>query len=232
MLYIRKSKDRGKSQIDWLDSNHTFSFADYYDSRYMGYSVLRVINEDTVKPSGGFAMHPHKDMEIITYVIEGELEHKDSMGTGSIIHPGEIQRMSAGTGITHSEFNHSKENPVHLLQIWITPAKTGLKPSYEQKTIPQMKNQFILIGSSEGSDKNVTIHQDIKIYAAYLTNAKPLEYTLAKNRLAWIQLVKGKVEINQQLLEHGDGGAFSAEATIQIKSTSNEAEFLLFDLPE
>lgn len=229
MIIVRKSADRGNSQIDWLNSYHTFSFANYYDQRYMGFRSLRVINEDTVQPGCGFGKHPHDNMEIISYVVEGSLEHKDSLGTGSVIKPGEIQRMSAGTGVTHSEFNHSKTESLHFLQIWIIPEKRQLQPSYEQKTIPHEKDKLLLIGSHEGSDQAITIHQDVKLFVAYLTESHSIHYQFEKERKGWLQLVKGKIKLNEQSLSAGDGAAITDEEKIDIVCEKN-AELLLFDL--
>ncbi len=229
MINIRKSSERGNSRIDWLNSYHTFSFADYYDPEFMGFSDLRVINEDTVQPANGFGRHPHKDMEIISYVIEGALEHKDSMGTGSIIKPGEIQRMSAGSGVTHSEFNHSKTDPLHFLQIWILPEKTDLKPGYEQKSITKSTNKFILIGSRAGQNGAITIHQDIELFVAYLTANHTVDHTFKNGRNGWVQIIKGKIALNGQSLAAGDGAAISDESKIQIQCVA-DTELLLFDL--
>jgi redox-sensitive bicupin YhaK (pirin superfamily) len=232
MIFIRKSKDRGHSHIDWLNSYFTFSFADYYDPEYMGHSVLRVINQDTVQPGHGFDKHAHKNMEIISYVISGELEHKDSMGTGSIIRPGEIQRMSAGSGVEHSEFNPSKKNSLQFLQIWIQPDKQNIKPSYEQKTISHLNNQLILIGSPEKSDYAIQIHQDVKLYLAYLTKNQSITYIMGLDRTFWIQVISGKLDLNKNILDAGDGAAISKEIMLEIKSLDDKTEFLLFDLPE
>lgn len=231
MLTIRKSDERGRGQTDWLDSFHTFSFADYYDPQYMHFGDLRVINEDTIQPAMGFGSHPHRDMEIITYVVEGSLAHRDSMKNGSIIKPGEIQRMSAGTGITHSEYNHSKTDPLHLLQIWIIPDQMGLEPSYEQKTIVKKSNQLILIGSKNGGDGAVTIHQDVDLYTAYLLRHASIKHTLVSGHAAWVQLIKGKIAVNGQVLSAGDGVAITDETAVEIISHS-DAELLLFDLGE
>lgn len=228
MIYIRKSLDRGKSQYDWLTSFHTFSFAEYYDPEFMGFGSLRVINEDTVQPGFGFGKHPHNNMEIISYVVEGSLEHKDSMGTGSVIKPGEIQIMSAGTGIEHSEFNHSKNELLHFLQIWITPEKRDLKPRYQQIKIQKIENKLILIGSNQPNENSVTIHQDVKLFAAYMTASNIVDYTLLDNRVAWLQLIKGSIQLNNQALLAGDGAAIQNES-ITIKCDQN-AEFLFFDL--
>lgn len=229
MIIIRKGSDRGNSRIEWLNSFHTFSFADYYDQNFMGFCSLRVINEDTVQPGFGFGKHPHNNMEIISYVIEGSLEHKDSMGTGSVIKPGEIQRMSAGTGVEHSEFNHSKTELLHFLQIWIIPDKKQLQPSYEQKTIPQEKNKFLLIGSHNGGEHAITIHQDVKLFIAYLTQNNSIHHQFEKGRKGWLQVVKGKINLNKQSLSAGDGAAITGEDRIEIVCEQN-AELLLFDL--
>lgn len=229
MIEIRIANERGLSENDWLKSFHTFSFDQYYDENFMHFGSLRVINEDTVQAGKGFGTHPHRDMEIITYVVEGELEHRDSMGTGSIIKPGEIQRMSAGTGITHSEFNHSVSEPLHLLQIWITPAQKGLPPSYEQKTIAPLKNKLTLIGSPNDQEGAVKIHQDVNLYVAYLEGPCSLPYLIEPERQVWLQLIKGSLSVNGQVLLAGDGAAILEEKDLQM-SCSEKAEFLLFDL--
>jgi quercetin 2,3-dioxygenase len=229
MIVIRHSKDRGHSQISWLNSFHTFSFAEYYDPKFMGFGSLRVINEDTVQPGMGFGKHGHKDMEIISYVVKGSLAHQDSMGTGSVIKPGEIQRMSAGSGVEHSEFNHSKTDPLHFLQIWIIPEKNGLPPSYEQKSIPEIFNKFILIGSPKENDKAITIHQDVELYAAYLTEDHILEHQFKGDRKGWVQVINGKIDLNGQELNSGDGAAITNEKNIQI-TCIEDAEILFFDL--
>ncbi len=228
MIYIRKNLDRGKSQTNWLTSFHTFSFGSYYDPAFMGFGSLRVINEDTVQAGAGFGKHPHDNMEIISYLVAGSLEHQDSMGTGSIIKPGEIQIMTAGTGIKHSEFNHSKTELLHFLQIWIIPEEPSLNPRYQQKTIKKEQNKFILIGSRDTRDDAVTIHQDVNLYAAYLTQNHTLDYTFQDKRIGWIQLIKGKITINAQELSSGDGAAIQHE-NIHIQCTE-DAEFLFFDL--
>lgn len=229
MIYIRKSHDRGNSRYEWLNSFHTFSFAYYYDPKFMGFGNLRVINEDTVQAGNGFGRHPHNDMEIISYVVEGTLEHKDSMGTGSVIKPGEIQIMSAGTGVEHSEFNHSKTDLLHFLQIWIIPEKQNLTPNYEQKTIEKKENELILIGSRDKHDGAVLIHQDMKLYAAYLTPNHTIDYSLNKDRIAWLQVIKGKLDLNGNELSAGDGAAIQDEAKLTIRCIEN-SEFLFFDL--
>jgi quercetin 2,3-dioxygenase len=231
MISIRSANDRGHTKTDWLHGRHSFSFAEYHDPNHMHFGHLRVINEDVVQPGKGFAMHRHHDMEIITYIIEGALEHKDSMGNGSIIKPGEIQRMSAGTGVYHSEFNPSKTETVHLLQIWITPEKIGLTPSYEQKTIQQVKNKFVLIGSSDGRDNSITIHQNVNLYVAYLSKDSTINYSINTNRKIWIQLIKGIITVNDNALAAGDGAAITHEKQLDI-SCQQDAELLLFDLSQ
>lgn len=234
MIQIRLSEDRGKANLSWLNSKHTFSFSNYYDPQYMGFSVLRVINEDQINPSQGFQTHAHRDMEIITYIIEGELKHQDSLGNGSIIRHGEIQRMSAGTGIYHSEFNASETDRVHLLQIWILPNQKNLTPSYEQKFFsPQSaQGKLKLVGSPNGKDESVTIHQDVNLYVSYLNQGDKIKYPLSHTRKAWLQLVKGKINLQEQILSEGDGVSFLEEENIKIESLSDQTEFLLFDLPD
>ena len=229
MISIRHRNERGHADHGWLNTYHTFSFDTYYDPRYMGFRSLRVINEDRVAPGKGFPRHPHRDMEIITYILEGALEHKDSMGTGSIIRPGEAQRMSAGTGITHSEFNASKSEPVHLLQIWILPEVNGIPPSYEQKKFDRdkMRGASLLIASRNPSQNAVKIHQDAKLSAAVLDNGQSLEYPLEAGRHAWLQIARGKMHVNGIALEAGDGAAFSQEHAVQL---AGSGEALLFDL--
>jgi redox-sensitive bicupin YhaK (pirin superfamily) len=230
MITIRLSKDRGHVHSDWLESFHTFSFGDYYDSDHMGFSHLRVINQDTIQPGQGFGMHSHHDMEIITYVTQGELTHKDSLGTGSVIKPGEIQRMSAGKGIRHSEFNHSKTDTVKLLQIWIMPNQKGVESSYEQKTIPVVKNEWILLASSMEDSGLVKIHQDAKLYVVYLNASTAIDYRFKDaTRCGWLQVVQGAVLVNGKTLSAGDGAAVVDEPAIQVQSKQN-AELLWFDL--
>jgi len=231
MLQLRKAQDRGHANHGWLDSWHTFSFADYHDPRHMGFSALRVINEDRVSPGEGFPTHPHRDMEIITYVLEGALEHKDSLGTGSVILPGEIQRMSAGTGIRHSEFNHSQSDPVHFLQIWILPSSQGVQPGYEQKLIDiaKLNGNLRLVASPDGRDGSVTIQQDARLYAARLNNEE-VTHALTPGRHAWIQVARGAVRINGTMLQAGDGAGIENEPSLQL-AADGSAEVLLFDLP-
>ena len=229
MINIRKAAERGRTKINWLDSYHTFSFGEYYDPAFMGFRALRVINDDRVAPGGGFATHGHRDMEIITYVLDGALEHKDSLGNGSIIQPGEAQRMSAGTGIMHSEFNHSKSTPVHLLQIWILPERSGLRPGYEQRTIPAAKKGHLnLIASRDGSGA-VTVHQDVLVYASKLKAGDEITHRLASGRHAWLHVARGNLSLNRQPLAAGDGAAVSDETRLEIHA-KDDAEVLLFDL--
>ncbi len=229
MIRIRPGDERGQTRLDWLDSRHSFSFADYYDPAQMGFRSLRVINDDRVGAGGGFGMHPHRDMEIITYVLEGSLEHKDSLGTGSVIQPGEVQRMTAGTGIRHSEFNPSEKSPVRLLQIWLLPEKQGLKPSYEQKGFPANGDSLRLLASRDGRDDAVTIHQDVNLFAGQLTAGAKVRHALKPGRHAWIQVTKGEILVNGQRLQDGDGAALSDEPAIEV-TAAKPAEFLLFDL--
>lgn len=228
MIQIRHREERGHFDHGWLDTYHTFSFDRYYDPQHMGFRALRVINEDRVAPAQGFGTHPHRDMEIITYILEGALEHKDSMGTGSIIRPGEVQRMSAGTGITHSEFNPSKSEAVHLLQIWILPEATGIKPSYEQKQIHrnEMKGKLRLIASREPAGDAVKIHQNARLFATAL-NAETVKYPMEPGRYAWIQVARGSMTVNGSALQAGDGIAISDESQLTL---SGNGEALLFDL--
>jgi redox-sensitive bicupin YhaK (pirin superfamily) len=228
MIQIRHRDERGHFDHGWLNTYHTFSFDRYYDSQHMGFRALRVINEDRVAPAQGFGTHPHRDMEIITYILEGALEHKDSMGTGSIIRPGEVQRMSAGTGITHSEFNPSKSEPVHLLQIWILPEARGIKPSYEQKQINrnEMKGKLRLVASSEPSGDAVKIHQDVRLYGTIL-NGETVKHEMQPGRYAWIQVARGSMTVNGTPLEAGDGVAVAEERQVSL---SGNGEALLFDL--
>ncbi len=231
MIRIRKREERGHFNFGWLNTYHTFSFGDYYDPRNMGFRSLRVINEDWVHPARGFPTHPHRDMEIITYILEGALEHKDSMGTGSVIRPGEVQRMSAGTGVTHSERNPSDTESVHLLQIWLVPDKRNYPPSYEQKTYTddEKRGRFRLIASPDGREDSVTIHQDAHVYAALVEQDAHVSYELAGARHAWVQVARGRVEINGQTLEQGDGAAISDEQLLTVKGLE-PSEILLFDM--
>lgn len=229
MINIRRSVDRGQSKSDWLMSMYTFSFADYYAPEFSGFGTLRVINEDIIQPGKGFGMHAHQHMEIMTYVIDGVLEHKDSLGNGSQILPGEIQRMSAGHGVRHSEFNPSPDKELHLLQIWIHPNTADLAPSYEQKSISRVDNEFILIGAERGDSQVVTIHQDVKVFVAYLTKDSALNYFCDTSRRVWVQLIKGQIQLNHEILHAGDGAAVVEENTLHI-ICDEDAELLLFDL--
>ncbi len=231
MINIRRSEERGGGDFGWLKTQHSFSFDTYHDPRFMGFRSLRVINEDWVQAGHGFPMHPHRDMEIITYVLDGALEHKDSMGNGSTIRPGDGQRMSAGTGVRHSEANSSKSDAAHLLQIWILPERRGHEPGYEQKAFPEAekRGKLRLIASPDGTDGSVTIHQDAKLYVSLLQPGQEVEHELGKGRYAWLQVAKGAVELNGQSLNQGDGAAVSDEQRLTVKGTA-DAEVLLFDL--
>lgn len=231
MIKIRPAADRGKTRTTWLDSSHTFSFNRYYDPIYTGFRQLLVINEDFVAPGQGFGTHSHRDMEILSYVVEGALEHRDSSGGSGVIRPGELQRMSAGTGVSHSEFNSSRSEPVHFLQIWIVPDREGLPPDYEQRAFPASARQgrLRLIASHQGSDGSVTIHQDVKVYNAFLESGANLSHQLPENRHAWVQVVRGAITINGTNLKAGDGAAISDESSLNIRA-SDDAEILLFDL--
>lgn len=231
MIKVRPAGERGKTRTNWLDSSHTFSFNRYYDPRYAGFRDLLVINEDYVAQGMGFGTHSHDNMEIITYVVEGQLAHKDSTGTSSTIRPGEVQRMSAGTGVSHSEFNPSETEPTHLLQIWIQPEREGLQPSYEQRTFPEegRRGKLRLIASRDGRDGAVTVHQDVRLYDALLAPGNEVTHQLERDRHAWVQVIKGAVTVNQTPLRAGDGAAISEEKSLSIVA-SEEAEILLFDL--
>ena len=231
MIAVRKSEDRGYFDHGWLKTHHTFSFDQYYDPKHVHFRSLRVINEDFVAPGVGFPTHPHRDMEIITYVLEGALAHKDSLGTGAVIRPGEGQRMSAGTGIQHSEFNASKDEPVHLLQIWILPEQKGLQPSYEQKAFPDEEKQgkLRLIAAREPRDAAVKIHQDVELYVCKLAPGQEVAHTLREGRHAWVQVARGEVTVNGTRLKQGDGASLSEEPELKIAGAA-DAEVLLFDL--
>lgn len=231
-IEIRPAEERGHANHGWLDTWHTFSFADYHDVQYMSFSELRVINEDFVAPGHGFPPHNHRDMEILTYVLEGQLQHKDSLGNTSIIGPGEIQRMTAGTGVTHSEVNPSNKEKLHLLQIWIMPNQNDLPPSYEQKKIDeaQRKNALCLIASKVSTPNSVKINQDVKIYSCVLEKGNAIEYRLTQDRNAWIQVARGAIRLNGTKLDQGFGAGIMDENELMIAAESN-AEFLLFNLP-
>ncbi len=232
MITIRPAQERGNANFGWLDSQHTFSFGSYYDPNHMGFANLRVINEDKVQPGKGFGTHSHRDMEIISYVLEGELEHKDSIGNGSTIRPGDVQRMSAGTGIAHSEFNGSTKDLVHFLQIWITPEREGIEPSYEQKNFPLAEKQgkLKLVASPDGKDNTVTIHQDANLYVAVLNQGDRVSHNTDKSRSLWLQVAKGAVEVNGRALNTGDGAAVTQETDLEVVATADNTEILLFDL--
>lgn len=232
MMTLRPAGARGHADHGWLDSRHTFSFANYYDPKHMGFRSLRVINEDRVEPGRGFGTHSHSDMEIVSYVLEGALRHKDSMGTGSVIRPGDVQRMSAGRGVAHSEFNASDTEPVHFLQIWILPQARGIEPSYEQKTFSdeQKRGRLRVVASPDGRDGSVTIHTDALIYAGIFGAGERAELALTPGRHAWVQVARGTVRVSGETLRAGDGAALSDEATLRIEGTEG-GELLVFDLP-
>ena len=231
MITRRIAAERGHSDTGWLNSWHTFSFSDYHDAKHMGFRSLRVINDDRVAAGGGFGTHPHRDMEIITMVLEGSLEHKDSLGTGSVIAPGDVQRMSAGAGIRHSEFNHSKTEPVHFLQIWILPEQDGLPPSYEQRRFAQKdkQNTLRLVAAPKGHDGALTIHQNASLYLTTLSPGNQVVHTLKDGRYAWVHVATGAVTLNGKALQAGDAAAVSKEAKLTLVATA-PSEVLLFDL--
>lgn len=231
MLSIRPAESRGHANHGWLDTNYTFSFADYYDPKAMGFRALRVINEDRIAPGMGFGTHPHRDMEIITYVLDGSLAHKDSLGTVGVIRPGEVQRMSAGTGIRHSEYNASDKDPLHLMQIWLMPNKTGIAPSYDQRVfaVEDEKNKLHLLASQDGRDGSFQMHSDADLYAAQLEAGTTVEHDFGKQRHGWLQVARGSVTVNGSELKQGDGLAISDEGKVQI-AANDAAEVLLFDL--
>jgi len=231
MISVRRSNERGHADRGWLDSYHTFSFAEYYDPAFMGFRSLRVINEDWIAPGRGFGTHPHNDMEIVTYVVEGALAHKDSTGTEEVIRPGEVQRMTAGTGIAHSEYNGSTTDPVHLLQIWMLPEREGLRPGYEQRAFPEEEKRGTLrvVASRDGREGSVTVHQDVSLFSGLLQPGETVTYRLQPGRHAWLQVVGGAVTLNGQPLSAGDGAAVSEEEALEIAGRE-PAEILLFDL--
>lgn len=231
MITLRRSGDRGHFDHGWLKTWHTFSFADYRDPRHMHFRTLRVINEDIVQPGMGFGTHPHRDMEIITYVLEGELEHRDSMGNGSIIRPGEVQYMSAGSGVTHSEFNPSKTDPVHLMQIWIFPSAKGLPPRYEQRQFPPLSNtgRMTLLASGDGREGSIEIRQDARLAAAALRAGETARYEIDAGRSGWLQVLRGELALNGETLSAGDGAAIEDVTTIDL-AAKRESQVLLFDL--
>ncbi|MBA3786605.1 MAG: pirin family protein [Acidobacteria bacterium] len=231
MIKIRRSEDRGKADYGWLNTNYTFSFNNYYDPKFTGFRDLRVINEDYIAPNQGFPTHGHRDMEILTYIVAGELSHKDSMGNGETIYPHEVQRMTAGTGVSHSEYS-SPTDKTHLLQIWILPEENNLTPGYEQKYFAPEEKQgkLKLVASRGGDDGSVKINQDVKLFASILQTGETISHELAENRHAWIQIIKGSLDVGGETLNQGDGAAISEEKAFEIKSLTNETEFLLFDL--
>ncbi|MBW2529314.1 MAG: pirin family protein [Deltaproteobacteria bacterium] len=230
MITLRRSDERGHANHGWLDTRHTFSFANYYDPAHMGFRNLRVINQDRVAPGAGFPTHPHRDMEILSYVLEGALEHRDSMGNGSVIRPGEVQRMSAGTGVTHSEYNHSTDEPLHFLQIWIRPEAPGGAPGYEQKQYGDERgNRLRLVASKDGRDGSVRVRQDVSVYASLLDAGKDVEHSFATGRHGWLQVARGQVMVADATLSGGDGAAISAADSLRITAT-RDSELLLFDL--
>lgn len=233
MISIRSADERGSTRLDWLDSRHSFSFGEYHDPQHMGFGPLRVINEDRVQPGAGFATHGHRDMEIVSYVLEGALEHKDSLGTGSVIRPGDVQRMTAGTGIRHSEFNPSRVETVHFLQIWLVPRESGLPPGYEQKNFAddEKRGRLRLVASGDGRDGSVLIHQDAEIYAALLDRGAEAAYALPPDRRAWLQVIRGELDVAGRRLRAGDGAGIEDESGIRVAAVADNAEFLLFDLP-
>jgi len=231
MMTIRPANERGHAEHGWLNSRHTFSFADYHDPKHMGFRALRVINEDRVAPGQGFGKHGHRDMEIVSYVLAGALQHNDSMGTGSVIRPGDVQRMSAGTGVLHSEHNASKTEPVHFLQIWIVPSATGIAPGYEQKTFTREEKQgkLRLVASNDGREGSVTIHADAALYAGVFAEGEAAERSIAPGRHAWVHVARGHARVNGRKLSAGDAAALSDEKTVRIEGV-DDGEVLLFDL--
>ena len=232
MITLRSAQDRGSASRDWLESKHSFSFGSYQDPSHMGFASLRVINEDWIAPGAGFPTHGHQNMEIITYVLEGALEHKDSLGTGSIIRPGDAQRMTAGTGIRHSEYNASHDARVHLLQIWMLPEADGIEPGYEQQHFEpqQMQDQLCLIGSRDGRDGSITIHQDVNLYAAKLKSSATLSYQAQPGRALWLQIARGSINLNGQTLTAGDGAAITEAEALNFIGQAENSELLLFDM--
>ncbi len=232
MFKIRRAEARGHLNHGWLDAHHTFSFGSYYDPAHMGFHTLRVMNEDRVAPGRGFGTHPHNDMEIVTYVLSGALEHRDSMGNGEVLRPGEFQRMTAGTGITHSEFNPSKDEPTHLYQIWLLPDRKGHTPSYEQKAFPPetMTNEFRLVASPDAADGSLAIHQNARILLARVEPGRTVNYEFAPGRSGWLQVLRGSVTLNGESMATSDGAAIEDEERLVIQAT-DDAEVMLFDLP-
>lgn len=231
-MRIRPAAERGADELGWLSSRHSFSFGQYYDPEHMGYRSLRVINDDRVQPGRGFGTHPHRDMEIVSVVVEGALEHRDSLGTGSVIRPGEVQRMTAGTGVQHSEFNPSPSDEVRFLQIWIEPERMGLEPSYEQRAFPweSLRDSWALIASRDGRDGSLKVHQDVAIYRATLSEGAKLEQTIEPGRHAWLQVIEGAVDVNGQRMGEGDGAAVDNPGTLRVSGVGEWSDLLLFDL--
>jgi len=232
IMRIRPAAERGIAEFGWLSSRHSFSFGHYYDPEHLGFGALRVINDDRVQPGQGFGTHPHRDMEIISIVVEGALEHRDSLGTGSVIRPGEVQRMTAGTGVQHSEFNPSPGEEVRFLQIWIEPERTGLTPSYEQRAFPsdEMRNRWRIVASHDGRDDSLKVHQDVSIYRAQLAGGKSVQHSIQPDRQAWIQVIEGTVEVNGQRLAEGDGAAIERPGEVIVAGAGDWSDVLLFDL--
>lgn len=233
MITLRRAHERGHADHGWLNTHHTFSFNTYRDPDYDQFRVLRVMNEDRVAGGQGFGTHPHRDMEIISYVLAGGLEHRDSLGTGSVIRPGELQRMSAGTGVFHSEFNASPTEPAHFYQVWLLPNQQGVEPSYEQKAFPEQERtgRLKLVASPDGADGSLTIHQDARMFLANLKGSGPIEHPLGADRHAWLQVVRGSVNLNGDRLQTGDGAAASGERELRVEALGGAAEIMLFDLP-
>jgi quercetin 2,3-dioxygenase len=230
-LTLRRAEDRGHADFGWLDSRHTFSFGEYFDPRHMGFGPLRVINDDRVAGGAGFPTHPHRDMDIISYVLEGALEHKDTLGNSSVIRPGEVQRMSAGTGIRHSEYNASDREPVHFLQIWIIPERQGLTPGYEQKSFPEVdkRDRLRLVASRDGRDGAITVHQDVDLYATLLSAGKTVTHEIKPGRGAWVHVPQGSLVLNGETVKAGDGVSLLGPATVTLAAAA-ESEALLFDM--
>jgi redox-sensitive bicupin YhaK (pirin superfamily) len=231
MIEVRHARERGRSNVGWLDSWHSFSFSDYYDPRYMGFRALRVLNDDRVNPSAGFGAHSHRDMEIVSYVLSGELAHRDSMGNGSSMRPGDVQRMSAGSGVTHSEWNHSTSEPVHFLQIWLVPEQRGIAPSYEQRHFApaQLKDRLCLVASHDGRDGSLTVHQDVALYVSKLGAGQELAYAVAPGRALWLHVARGTLALDGLTLGEGDGAALTEASALSVRA-HDESELLLFDL--
>jgi len=231
-IVVRPAAQRGKAELGWLSSRHSFSFGSYYDPQHMGFRSLRVVNDDRVQPGQGFGAHPHRDMEILSVVVEGALEHRDSLGTGSLIRPGEVQRMSAGRGIVHSEFNPSPEHEVRFLQVWIEPARRGLEPGYEQRAfdLEQRPNSWVLVAAADGREGSLTVHQDVAVYRALVHQGAELEQEIAGGRRAWVQIISGAVEVNGRRLEEGDGAALVDPARVEVRGRAAASDLLLFDL--